>query len=105
MAKKALVRIAPRTPSGDKRYPFWLLLALMTGVGAVQQTNHLHDQQASYFSSMASNAEHNCMAFRSARCLSLDPRTVVPVGRSCFLLHCDRHTAHGGRNFSADPGA
>src|SRR6266581_8153420 len=33
-------------------------------------------------------------------------RAAAPLShrRSFCLLHCDRHTAHGGRNFSADPG-
>jgi hypothetical protein len=29
-------------------------------------------------------------------------RVIVDTDGFC-LLHCDRHTAHGGRNFSADP--
>jgi hypothetical protein len=33
-----------------------------------------------------------------------EPPRLFLIGRSCCLLHCDRHTAHGGRNFSADPG-
>ena len=29
---------------------------------------------------------------------------MYPLGRTCFLLHCDGHTTHGGRHLSADPG-
>jgi hypothetical protein len=32
-------------------------------------------------------------------------RASFSSARSCFLLHCNRHTAHGGRNFSTDPDA
>jgi hypothetical protein len=60
MDKKALVRIAVRTPSGGKRYPFMAAHRARDLRWRVQQTNHLRDQKALYpFLPMASNAEHN----------------------------------------------